>query len=69
MGQGLKRAVANAKRTKVSPGMGQWMEEYKCGCTHVTVFRNEALGYCPTHGEDRRHISKLIEPVAVGLAK
>lgn len=69
MGNGLKRAHANAKLTRILPGMGIWLEEYKCGCSFVTKTKSEALGYCPTHGEDRRHLYKLTEPVAVGLAR
>lgn len=26
-------------------------------------------GYCPTHGEDRRRITRLPEPVAIGLTR
>ena len=69
MSNGLKRATAYARMTRVSPGMGMWLEEYKCGCTSVTRTRKEALGYCPTHGEDLRRIIRLPEPVGVGLTK
>ncbi len=33
-----------------------WWEEYRCGCVSGTVKRKKDLpGYCPKHGEDRRH--------------
>lgn len=66
MGNGLKRATAHARATRVTPGVGKWLKEYKCGCLHVTATRKEALGYCAKHGEDRRHIYKLDEAVAIG---
>ena len=35
---------------------GYW-EEYKCGCSSETVrYKKDLLGYCGTHGKDRRHI-------------
>jgi len=69
MTEGLKRAVANARRTHVAPGMGTWLEEYKCGCTSVTKSSTQALGYCPTHGADRISLLRLHEAVSVGLSK
>ncbi len=48
---------------------GTWLEEYKCGCTNVTATKREALGYCPDHGEDRRRITKLLNPIEKGLAR
>lgn len=69
MSNGLKRATANARATRMTSGVGAWMEEYKCGCSNVTALKNEALGYCPIHGEDKRHIYRLTEPVAVGYTK
>lgn len=68
MAEGLKRALANAKATRMTPGLGRWLEEYKCGCSNVTAIKREALGYCPRHGEDRRNLYKLTEPVKVGMS-
>lgn len=45
---------------------GQWLEEYKCGCTYVAVVKKELLGYCVLHGEDTKHIYKLPEKTEVG---
>jgi len=43
--------------SKKGSKMNGWWEEYKCGCTSETVKRKvDLLGYCPQHGEDRRHI-------------
>ncbi len=36
-----------------------WMEEFKCGCTNVVRFRSECFDYCPTHGQDRRHLHRI----------
>lgn len=34
-----------------------WFEEYRCGCVSETVrFQRDLVGYCPKHGESRRHI-------------
>jgi len=34
----------------------QWFEEYRCECVSLYVERKrELLGYCPVHGETRRH--------------
>jgi hypothetical protein len=34
-----------------------WFEEYRCGCVSGNVVRRrDLLGYCPTHGEDRRGV-------------
>ncbi len=42
------------KTTKRTRG---WWEEYRCGCVSETVKRKkDLLGYCPKHGEDRRHV-------------
>lgn len=53
----------------MTPGFGIWLEEFKCGCSNVTATKREALGYCPIHGEDKRHSYKLVEPVKVGMPK
>lgn len=68
MAEGIKRAIANAKAMRMTPGMGTWLEEYKCGCSNVTKFKNEALKYCPRHGADKIRIYKLHEAVKVGLS-
>lgn len=43
-----------------------WWEEYNCGCVSETVKRKKALGgYCPKHGDDRRHVHpdyKFVSP-------
>lgn len=34
-----------------------YFEEYRCGCVSEFEARKKDLcGYCPTHGEDRRHV-------------
>lgn len=38
----------------------KYFEEYGCGC--VSEYENskeELLGYCPTHGEDRRQVYEV----------
>jgi len=33
-----------------------WFEEYKCGCvSEIVRTKKELLGYCKSHGDDRRH--------------
>jgi hypothetical protein len=35
----------------------RWFEEYSCGCVSKFVNRKkDLLGYCPTHGNDRRAV-------------
>lgn len=47
-----------------------YIEEYGCGCTNLLDFKNEAVGYCPTHGEDALRIYKIAdEGDERGLAK
>ncbi len=47
-----------------------WLEEYKsCGCSNVTVTKAYALGYCPTHGTDRRRITKVPSGMEVGYVR
>ena len=36
-----------------------WWEEYHCGCVKEYPFKKEALGYCPTHGEDVINLYKV----------
>jgi len=46
-----------------------WLEEYvRCGCSNVTRTKAEALGYCPTHGTDRRRITKVPAGMELGYA-
>ena len=49
-------------------GQGRWLEEYRCGCSNVTTTKKDALGHCPMHGTDSRHVIKLTAPVEVGYA-
>lgn len=53
----------------MTSGVGVWLEEFKCGCSNVTATKKEALGYCPKHGEDKRHSYKLVEPIKIGLSE
>lgn len=37
-----------------------WLEEYeKCGCSNVTNFRFELLGYCEVHGNSTKRVTRL----------
>ena len=45
----------------------QWIAEYGCGCTEVQDNKKDLLGYCHTHGNDAKRITKL--PIAPGLKK
>lgn len=49
---------------------GVWLEEYQhCGCSTVAKTRQELLGYCEQHGNDRRRVTKLPAPgLPVGFA-
>lgn len=33
-----------------------WIEEYMCGCWQDFDRKSDVLGYCPTHGADRRFL-------------
>lgn len=46
---------------------GKWLEEYGCGCTLVTKYKKELIGYCGIHGQDRINIYKLPEETECGL--
>lgn len=47
-----------------------WWEEYRCGCVSETVTRKKDLpGYCPQHGDDRRHVHRDWEPDALNEEK
>lgn len=36
-----------------------WWEEYRCGCVSPSVrTKRELVGYCPRHGDDRRHVHR-----------
>jgi len=42
-----------------------WWEEYRCGCVSETVRSEKDLfGYCPQHGEDRRHVYPELKTTA-----
>lgn len=57
------------KKEKESETLGVWMEEYKsCTCSFVAAKRNELLGYCRDHGNDRRYVFKLPKAVKTGQA-
>lgn len=44
------------RKGKIPKRIG-WWEEYRCGCTGQTEkFKKDLLGYCATHGDDRRYI-------------
>lgn len=46
------------KRSRSVKCVGYW-EEYRCGCVSETVKRKrELVGYCPKHGDNRRHAHK-----------
>lgn len=30
-----------------------WIEQYHCGCSSEARSKNNLLGYCATHGDDR----------------
>jgi hypothetical protein len=37
-----------------------YFEEYRCGCvSDVARFKKDLPGYCPKHGDNRRHIHRL----------
>ncbi len=36
--------------------MAKYFEEYTCGCLSKPSSKRSLLGYCPTHGADRRYI-------------
>lgn len=39
-----------------------YFEDYRCGCVSKTVKRKkDLLGYCATHGDDRRHVWPDVE--------
>lgn len=41
----------------------RWWEEYRCGCVSDVVDRKrDLLGYCPQHGEGRRHAHRDYTP-------
>jgi hypothetical protein len=44
----------------------KWYEEYRCGCVSELVNRKSDLcGYCPKHGDNRSHVYKEGNGVAV----
>ena len=39
------------------PALDGWFEEYRCGCvSEIVRFKKELVGYCGTHGDNRRAI-------------
>lgn len=43
--------------TEKPPKRIGWFEEYACGCVSETVkTKRDLVGYCGTHGDDRRHV-------------
>lgn len=50
----------SAKKQRI--GKWQWIEEYRCGCSEDFDRRSDAIGYCPTHGENRRYLHKIPRP-------
>ncbi len=47
---------------KAQPRIVGYFEDYRCGCVSEVVKRKrDLLGYCSTHGEDRRQIWPEIE--------
>ena len=50
----------------------QWIAEYSCGCSEVQNRKKDLVGYCSVHGNDLKHIQKLLlydeKKVETGLA-
>lgn len=55
MGEGLKRAIAAAKATRVK---FVWVAGYGCGCSASSSVKKDLLEYCGLHGSDRRELIK-----------
>ena len=34
---------------------GQWLEEYRCGCSTAVFKKDQLPRFCPKHQESRRH--------------
>lgn len=57
-----RTARRNAGLDEGRPVQVGWYEEYRCGCVSATERRRKDLvGYCPKHGDSRRHVHRDIE--------
>lgn len=64
------RSAARGRRAQPPPGYGYWIEEYKgCGCSLVARRRDELVGYCSKHGNNRQSTPyRMPEAAPVGMA-
>lgn len=45
-----------------------WFETYGCGCVSGDAKRKrDLLGYCATHGDERRHVHPIVKWVPESL--
>lgn len=45
-----------------------WLEEYRhCSCSLIALKRQDLLGYCQKHGNDRKYLIRIPAPADADL--